>query len=83
MLLSRAKQLMCRPKLYLKHVHLSARDGMTLFLMCLRTLNTQAGRSKTRWWSQKGFTRRKSVKEARQIATRRRERRLRRALRNE
>jgi hypothetical protein len=36
--------------------------GMTLFQRSSRTLNTQAGRSKTRWWSQNGSTRRRSVK---------------------
>eukprot|EP01047_Picozoa_sp_COSAG01_P069970 COSAG01_NODE_10487_length_2153_cov_15.611490_3_plen_225_part_01 len=79
---SRAKHRMCQPKLCLKHVHLSARGGTTLFQMCLRTLNTQAGHLKIKCWSQNGSTRRKSVKEARQIARGRIGRRLRYALKN-
>eukprot|EP01047_Picozoa_sp_COSAG01_P018358 COSAG01_NODE_992_length_12250_cov_14.174356_6_plen_157_part_00 len=61
-LLSRAKHLMYRPRLCLKHVHLSAHGGMTLFQMSSRTLNTQAGHLKIKCWSQRGSTRKRSVK---------------------
>jgi hypothetical protein len=52
------------------------------YLMSSKILNTQAGRLKTTCWSQKGSTRRKSVKEARQIARGQIGRRLRCDLKN-